>query len=160
VGTLDISTLENWLWEAACVIRGPVDAPKYKDYIISLIFYKRICDVYEDEIRKVVEELQISQDQTKKLVSKDRKLVRFYIPEECLRDNVRKVSEGIGERLTSALKEIARENFSRIITIEEARINDYNLSLSCYVSVDEKEEIQPIEDILIELEEVEEERES
>jgi hypothetical protein len=25
---LDISVLESWLWEAACVIRGPVDAPK------------------------------------------------------------------------------------------------------------------------------------
>ena len=35
-GKLDISTLENWLWEAACSIRGPIDAPKYKDYIIPL----------------------------------------------------------------------------------------------------------------------------
>jgi type I restriction enzyme M protein len=34
---LDIKTLENWLWEAACKIRGPVDAPKYKDYILPLI---------------------------------------------------------------------------------------------------------------------------
>jgi len=33
-GKLDISTLENWLWEAACSIRGPIEAPKYKDYII------------------------------------------------------------------------------------------------------------------------------
>jgi type I restriction enzyme M protein len=31
--TLDLPTLENWLWEAACKIRGPVDAPKFKDYI-------------------------------------------------------------------------------------------------------------------------------
>lgn len=28
---LDIKTLENWLWEAACKIRGEIDAPKYKD---------------------------------------------------------------------------------------------------------------------------------
>jgi len=27
---LDLTTLENWLWEAACKIRGPVDAPKFK----------------------------------------------------------------------------------------------------------------------------------
>ncbi len=51
------------------------------------------------------------------------------------------------------------EGFSKIITIEEARKNDYNLSPSRYVSVDEKEEITPVEDILIELGEVEEERE-
>jgi type I restriction-modification system DNA methylase subunit len=31
---LDISTLETWLWEAACKIRGPIDASKYKDYIL------------------------------------------------------------------------------------------------------------------------------
>ena len=30
---LDITTLENWSWEAACKIRGDVDVPRYKDYI-------------------------------------------------------------------------------------------------------------------------------
>jgi type I restriction enzyme M protein len=50
------------------------------------------------------------------------------------------------------------EKFSRIITIEEARKNDYNLSPSRYVSIDSEEEIKPIEDILIELSEIEEER--
>ncbi|RLG66984.1 MAG: SAM-dependent DNA methyltransferase, partial [Methanobacteriota archaeon] len=51
------------------------------------------------------------------------------------------------------------EGFSKIITIEEARENNYNLSPSRYVSVDEKEEFQPVEDILVELGKVEEERE-
>ena len=40
-GKLDISILENWLWEAACSIRGSIDAPKYKDYIIPLISHRR-----------------------------------------------------------------------------------------------------------------------
>ena len=44
---LDISTLESWLWEAACLIRGPIDAPKYKDYILPLIFLKRLSDVFD-----------------------------------------------------------------------------------------------------------------
>ena len=48
---LDLPALESWLWEAACVIRGPVDAPKFKDYILPLIFLKRVSDVFEDEIR-------------------------------------------------------------------------------------------------------------
>ena len=47
---LDITTLENWLWEAACKIWGDVDAPKYKDYILPLIFLKRLSDVFEDEV--------------------------------------------------------------------------------------------------------------
>ena len=47
---LDVSTLESWLWEAACQIRGPLDATKFKDYILPLIFLKRLSDVFEDEI--------------------------------------------------------------------------------------------------------------
>src|SRR5438876_9635499 len=47
---LDVAALEPWLWEAACVIRGPLDAPKFKDYILPLIFLKRLSDVYDDEL--------------------------------------------------------------------------------------------------------------
>jgi type I restriction enzyme M protein len=108
-GRLDISTLENWLWEAACSIRGPIDAPKYKDYIIPLIFYKRLCDVYEDEIGKLVKELG-SEEVAKRLVAQDRKLIRFYIPEGCLWGDIRKITTGIGEKLTEALRKIAKEN--------------------------------------------------
>ena len=53
---LDIKTLENWLWEAACKIRGPVDAPKYKDYILPLVFLKRLSDVFDEELYKLAEE--------------------------------------------------------------------------------------------------------
>jgi hypothetical protein len=55
--TIDITTLENWLWEAACSIRGPLDAPKFRDYILPLLFYKRLCDVYEDEVKCLAEHL-------------------------------------------------------------------------------------------------------
>jgi len=50
---LDINTLESWLWEAACVIRGPIDAPKFKDYILPLIFLKRLSDVFEDDLQQL-----------------------------------------------------------------------------------------------------------
>jgi len=48
--TLDVPALEGWLWEAACTIRGPLDAPKFKDYILPLIFLKRLSDVFDDEL--------------------------------------------------------------------------------------------------------------
>ena len=35
---LDISMLETWLWDAACAIRGSTDAPKFKDFILPLVF--------------------------------------------------------------------------------------------------------------------------
>lgn len=46
-------SLESWIWEAACSIRGAKDAPKYKDYILPLIFTKRLCDVFDDEINDI-----------------------------------------------------------------------------------------------------------
>ena len=54
---MDVSTLEGWLWDAACQVRGPLDAPKFKDYILPLIFLKRLSDVFEDEFGRLVEEI-------------------------------------------------------------------------------------------------------
>lgn len=54
---MDNATLGNWLWQAACSIRGPVDAPKYKDYILPLLFFKRLSDVYEDEVERLAREM-------------------------------------------------------------------------------------------------------
>ena len=50
-------SLEAWIWDAACSIRGAKDAPKYKDYILPLIFTKRLCDVFDDELNRIVAEV-------------------------------------------------------------------------------------------------------
>lgn len=108
-GKMDMSTLENWLWDAACSIRGPIDAPKFKDYILPLLFYKRLCDVYEDEMKELAKDygdLKIA----KELAKSDRKLIRFYIPDEYTWKEISKVTTNLGERLTLALREIAKEN--------------------------------------------------
>lgn len=49
-GNLDVGTLKNWLWKLACKIKGLIDALKYKDYILPLVFFKRPLDVFDDEI--------------------------------------------------------------------------------------------------------------
>jgi hypothetical protein len=43
-------SLESWIWDAACSIRGAQEAPKFKDFILPLIFTKRLCDVFDDEL--------------------------------------------------------------------------------------------------------------
>ena len=106
---LDLSTLGNWLWEAASSIRGEIDAHKYKDYIIPLIFYKRLCDVYEDELKELAKEFG-SLEEAKEAAKYDRDLVRFYIPEKYLWNNIRKSTTRLGEKLTEAMKAIAKEN--------------------------------------------------
>lgn len=47
-----VKSLESWIWDAACSIRGAKDAPKYKDFILPLIFTKRLCvNVIEAEAK-------------------------------------------------------------------------------------------------------------
>jgi len=49
-------SIESWIWDAACSIRGAKDAPKYKDFILPLIFTKRLCDVFDDEVNRIAGE--------------------------------------------------------------------------------------------------------
>ena len=48
--------MEQMLWDAACSIRGEKDAPKFKDYLLPLLFLKRLSDVFDDEIDRLAEE--------------------------------------------------------------------------------------------------------
>ncbi|MEX1119607.1 MAG: N-6 DNA methylase [Terrimicrobiaceae bacterium] len=41
--------LESHLWEAANILRGPVDAADFKSYVFPLLFFKRLSDVHDDE---------------------------------------------------------------------------------------------------------------
>lgn len=106
---LDIKTLESWLWEAACKIRGEVDAPKYKDYILPLIFLKRLSDVFVDEKEKLSEKYG-SVDVVEQLLSEDHTPIRFYIPEQARWESIAKQTTGVGEYLTDSVRSIAREN--------------------------------------------------
>lgn len=52
----DLKRLENHLWESANLLRGPVDAADFKTYIFPLLFFKRICDVWDEEYQEIVDE--------------------------------------------------------------------------------------------------------
>ena len=107
--SLDIKTLESWLWEAACRIRGEIDAPKYKDYILPIIFIKRLSDVFDDEITKLAEKYK-NKEIAEQLVEQDHNLVRFYLPENARWGNILKQTTRLGEYMTDAVRSIAREN--------------------------------------------------
>ncbi len=105
----DIKTLENWLWEAACKIRGEVDAPKYKDYILPLIFIKRLSDVFEDELDKHASEFG-DKEVAEQIIEDDHELVRVYLPKEARWEYLSKLGTNVGEALTDAVRDIARHN--------------------------------------------------
>ena len=131
---LDISTLENWLWEAACVIRGPLDAPKFKDYILPLIFLKRLSDVFDDELDHLAHEFG-SREAAARLVAGDKRLVRFYVPENARWEAIRKRTTGLGEFLTDAARAVARENADKLQGVLENL--DFNATAAGQPIVDE-----------------------
>ena len=117
---LDISALETWLWDAACAIRGATDAPKYKDFILPLVFYKRLSDVFDDEFAAHVAEFGgeeaarevIEADHTDALKSGRKPIVRFYILSRYRWDAIRNhPADGkLGEFVTEAMREVAKLN--------------------------------------------------
>jgi type I restriction enzyme M protein len=110
--------LEQWLWEAACQIRGPLDAPKFKDYILPLIFLKRLSDVFDDEIDRVAEQVG-DRATAQKIVDRDHGVVRFYIPLQgrwsfitnpSAWRGLEKPPRNLAEALTDAVRAVSRHN--------------------------------------------------
>jgi type I restriction enzyme M protein len=106
---LDLPALESGLWEAACQIRGPLDAPKFKDYILPLVFLKRLSDVFDDEVAHLASEFGDAR-KAAKLVEADHGLVRFFIPPDARWPVIAARTTGLGEHLTDAVRAVAREN--------------------------------------------------
>ncbi len=117
---LDISALETWLWDAACAIRGATDAPKFKDFILPLVFFKRLSDVFDDEFAAHVEEYGdeelarsiIEADLAHALKTGSTPIIRFYIPKSYSWKAVRNhgADGHLGEFVTEAMRDIARLN--------------------------------------------------
>ena len=47
---------ETQIWDAACVLRGNIDASEYKSVVLGLIFLKYISDRFEAKYQELVAE--------------------------------------------------------------------------------------------------------
>ena len=117
-------TMEQMLWDAACSIRGEKDAAKFKDYLLPLLFLKRLSDVFDDEIGRLAEEYG-DRDVAREIAEADHNLLRFYLPPEArwgiisgreshdwpVDDQGRSTRpRDIGEHLTKAVRAVVRQN--------------------------------------------------
>jgi type I restriction system adenine methylase HsdM len=96
--------LETYLWGAAVILRGLIDAGDYKQYIFPLIFLKRISDVYDEEREAAIE---IYGDEERAELPENH---RFAIPRGCHWTDIRAVTSNIGAAILKATQMIESVN--------------------------------------------------
>lgn len=116
--------MEQMLWDAACSIRGEKDAAKFKDYLLPLLFLKRLSDVFDDEIDRLADEYG-DRETALEIAEEDHELLRFYLPPEARwtviagREDYAWPNDekgrstrpkDIGEHLTRAVRAVVRQN--------------------------------------------------
>ncbi len=97
--------LEKYLWGAATALRGTIDAGDYKQYIFPLLFFKRICDVYEEEYQTALEE---SGGDLEYAAFEENH--RFQIPEGAQWNDVRETTVNVGMAIQEAMRAVEKAN--------------------------------------------------
>lgn len=98
--------LEDYLWGAANILRGMIDAADFKQYIFPLLFFKRISDLWDEEYKTALDESNGDLDYA--FFAENH---RFQIPKGCHWEDVRKKTVDVGAALQKALNEIEKANF-------------------------------------------------
>lgn len=101
---ISLTELESYLWGAAVSLRGLIDAGDYKQFIFPLLFFKRICDVYDEETQKALAESGGDQDYAR-LVEH-----RFKVPAGYHWRDVREQHSEVGKAIQKAMREIEHAN--------------------------------------------------
>jgi type I restriction enzyme M protein len=106
--------LEAHLWGAANILRGKTAGQDYKNYILSLMFYKRLCDQWECEADDAIAEQERIQGRAfteqQKAIFRKRETHRFSIPDGSRWGDVMAASTNLGEVLTTAMRAVASAN--------------------------------------------------
>ncbi|GKU31482.1 type I restriction-modification system subunit M [Clostridium folliculivorans] len=106
---ITIDELESYLWKSAVLLRTNIDAGAYKQYIFPLLFFKRICDVYDEECEQIlkdndgdVEALEWEENHT------------FMVPKGSHWKDVRSISENVGKAIVGAFRAIEKANVEKL----------------------------------------------
>jgi type I restriction enzyme M protein len=99
------------VWGAATLLRGTLDAGDYKQLIFPLLFYKRICDVFDEEV--AVARMESGGDDDYANLAEH----RFHIPLGAHWRDVREKSRNIGKAISEAMRAIAEANGERLAGI-------------------------------------------
>jgi type I restriction enzyme M protein len=101
--------LEDYLWGAANILRGMIDAADFKQYIFPLLFFKRISDVWDEEYQ-----IALKESNNDLAYADFRENHRFQIPKGCHWEDVRKKTVDVGAALQKAISGIEKSNFEML----------------------------------------------
>jgi type I restriction enzyme M protein len=104
--------LESYLWGAAVLLRGTIDAGDYKQFIFPLLFFKRLCDVFDEETANALRDSGGDQDFA--LFPENH---RFQVPADAHWREIRKVNRDVGQGLQQAMRAIETANPDKLFGI-------------------------------------------
>ena len=106
---ITIDELKSYLWNSAVLLRTNIDAGAYKQYIFPLLFFKRICDVYDEEYEEALKE----SDGDLEYAAFDENH-RFKVPAEAHWNQVRSTTVNVGQAINKALNDIQKVNAQQL----------------------------------------------
>ena len=106
---ITIEELQSYLWNSAVLLRTNIDAGAYKQYIFPLLFFKRICDVYDEETAAAWEEY--GEDASE---FDEHELHTFIVPRGCHWNDVRAVSENVGVAIVESFRKVENANADKL----------------------------------------------
>lgn len=101
---INLNRLEKYLWGSADLLRGHIDSGDYKQFIFPLLFFKRICDVWDEEYEKSIKSFGEDYEEQH----------RFLIPKGHHWSDVRNKTTDTGVALRDAMKSIEDKNKNKL----------------------------------------------
>lgn len=109
---IPLQELENYLWQSAVLLRSNIDAGSYKQYIFPLLFFKRICDVYDEEVENT--KRKYGDDY---LEFEENEIHTFVVPKGYHWNDVRETTTDVGLAIVTAFKKIEKANSDKLIGV-------------------------------------------
>ncbi|MEF8715900.1 MAG: class I SAM-dependent DNA methyltransferase [Accumulibacter sp.] len=97
--------LESYLWGAAVLLRGLIDAGDYKQFIFPLLFFKRVSDIWDEEYQAALADS--AGDLSYAQFAENH---RFQIPEGAHWNDVRQKPKNVGLAIQTALRQLEAAN--------------------------------------------------
>src|SRR5689334_4321542 len=121
ISRLTQSELDSFLEKAADLLRGGVDHSEFRGYVFALLFYKRINDVYLENVVALEKELNDAN------LARDPRMHDFVVPDDSLWEKVaRKTERELGTALNDAMRAIERANAPKFDGILANSTVDFN----------------------------------